>query len=99
MAYSPDRRGMRDLGLDPQVGAAMVDAAESGKRWAESTAPVQTGTYKGAFEVRPVTVQAGFDNEDRAGAELLNTAPHSHLVEAKHRILGRAVNVIETGGE
>ncbi|UNX54084.1 HK97 gp10 family phage protein [Georgenia sp. TF02-10] len=96
-AYKPDHQGMRELGMSAEVGAAMVQAAEVGRRWAESVAPVKTGRYKSEFRVEPTTVQAGYDNEDRAGAALINNAPHAHLVEDVHHVLARAVDVIENG--
>lgn len=94
-SYKPDRRGMRELGMSAVVGDAMVAAAEKGRAWAEANAPRDSGEYAGSFEVARATVQAGWSNEDRAGAVLYNTAPHGGVVEWRDHVLSRAVNAIE----
>lgn len=93
--YKADNRGVRKLANSAGVGRAAVQAANAGKSFAESIAPVgKTGVYKRSFEVQQVPVetptQAGF--ETRAGAILRNTAPHSLPVEGSHRVLRRTVD-------
>ncbi|MGO1562603.1 MAG: HK97 gp10 family phage protein [Actinomycetaceae bacterium] len=93
--YRMNNRGFRDLAQDSGIGDAMIDAAERGKAWAEANSPVKTGRYKESFEVVKADVPGGHNNEQRAGAELRNTAPHAHMVEGRHQILRRATNIIE----
>lgn len=93
--YRPDPGGMRQLGQSPEMGQAMQEAAKVGQRWAEGAAPRDTGEYAGSFRVAPATVQGGWRHEDRAGAALINDAPHAGIVESRHRILARSTSIIE----
>jgi len=95
MSYRPDHNGMRALAQSPQMSRAMQQAAEVGMRWAESVAPRDTGEYAGSFRVAPTTVRGGRPAEDRAGARLANDARHAIVVESRHHVLARAVNIIE----
>lgn len=95
--YRPDRAGMAALALSPGMSGAMVEAAEAGRRVAETMAPRDSGAYASAFVVLPVTVKAGRANEPRAGAMLANTSPHAAGVEWHNgaHVLARAAVVID----
>lgn len=93
--YQPDSSGMRELANSPDMSRAMQQAAQVGQRWAEAEAPRDTGEYAGAFHVEAATVPAGRRRENRAGAALVNSAPHAGVVEARSGILVRSVNIIE----
>lgn len=100
-SYKPDRAGMDALVQSLDMGRAMVQVAEVGRRWAESAAPRDSGEYAGSFQVRQETVRfRGRFSGDRAGAVLENTAPHAAAVEWRQgrHVLARAVDVIERGG-
>lgn len=95
-SYRGDRKGMREMGKSAEMGRAMEQAAEAGKRWAETNAPRgDTGEYARSFQIRPTTARAGRDHEVRAAAALENTAPHARYVDRTHSILTRSVNIIE----
>lgn len=93
--YRPDHRGMRNLAQSAGIGQAMQQAAQAGKQWAEANAPRDSGEYANSFSITPATVRGGRDNEDRAGAALVNSANHAGIVEWRHNVLARAVNAIE----
>lgn len=52
---------------------------------AQSSAPVVTGNYRDGLAI----IQ---DTTDRAVVRVAGTAPHSHLVEANHGTLARALD-------
>lgn len=95
--YVPDRVGMASLALSSKMSGAMVEAAEVGRRFAESKAPRESGRYAASFVVVPVTVRAGHANEPRAGAMLANTAPYAASLEwgDGYHLLGQAAFIID----
>lgn len=99
-SYKSDPAGMAALVNSPGMGAAMVQAAEVGRRYAESIAPRDTGEYARSFQVRQETVRfRGRFAGNRAGAVLENTSDHAAAVEwgqGRH-VLARAATVIENG--
>lgn len=95
--YTPNRGGMRALGLSSGVGGMCVDAANRGRVEAERIAPRDSSDYATSFQVRQATVRAGWGNEPRAGAVLVNTSDHAAAVEWRHghHVLARVVDTIE----
>lgn len=91
--YTPDRKGLREIGKSAAMSNAMVDATRPGQRWAEDNAPVDSGEYRDSFEVVPAEVDVA--GEARAGAKLVNTSGHALAVEGRDRIMQQAVNQIE----
>ncbi len=77
-------------------------AAERGRAYAETIAPVDTGEYKASFHV--TTGRHG----QRVYARVSNSAPHARFVEWPHRvhhstrivagqhILGRSIDALRT---
>lgn len=63
--YTPDKRGLRELGQSPGVRDAALEAAARVANWARQDDP------RGAYEVTPANVTAGWDNEIRAGASVM----------------------------
>lgn len=97
--FTPDSKGIRALTASDDIGQVCVAAAEAGKTFAESIAPIgPTGNYARGFRVAPVDVTVpGPWGSIRAGAVLYNEAPHAHLVEWRNdsRVLERAAAYIE----
>lgn len=77
--------GMRELLLSGGVRADMLRRAEQAASAARSTAPVDSGEYRDA-------ISAETDTTDRAVGQVVASAPHSLVVEAKTRNLGRSVD-------
>jgi hypothetical protein len=96
--FEPDKAGLAALARSPEVGQAMVDAAESAIPYAQSISPVLTGEYRDSFAAFAVDVDVA--GETRAGAVLTNTSSHAWAVEwgqgAEH-VLARSVDAIERG--
>jgi len=98
--YRPDRAGMRALANSPDVERAVRQATERGARWAQGNSPVDSGDFAGSFRVESGT-NGGWDG--RAWAHLINDSDHAAAVEFGnrgrdgHRILARAVDVIQGG--
>ncbi|PSJ29558.1 hypothetical protein B7P34_06735 [Streptosporangium nondiastaticum] len=92
-----NRTGLRQLLDSSMITAALMSHAEEIKAVAEATAPVDSGTYKGSFEVwarRRMGVR-----KDRTGAAVINSARHARFVEyggdgapAHHTLLRAATN-------
>lgn len=66
--YTPDVRGLRDAGRSSAVQAVAVAAAEKMASWARADDP------DGGYAAGPATVMAGWQNEARAGAHVVETA-------------------------
>lgn len=102
--YVPDHSGLAGIGKSKPMQDGMVRAAQAGLAWAQANSPVQSGAYRDAHRVEPVLVESGtffpgrgFGVEVRAGARLVNDAPHEQAVEQKHHVLRNAVDVIKKG--
>jgi hypothetical protein len=67
-SYSADDSGLSELGSNPKVAAA---ALEAGKRLAGNAEAVGRGTY----EAKPAIVTVGWKNEKRAGAVVREVDP------------------------
>lgn len=78
-------RTMAQLLKSDDVRDALTARAQRVLSSAQSDAPVKTGTYKAGLEI----IQ---DTTDRAVVRVAGTAPHSHLVEARHGVLARALD-------
>jgi hypothetical protein len=81
-----NHKAMQDL-LDGGGGVREVlrGKAESVAAAGRSSAPVKTGNYRDRITVAE-------DHTDRLVFRVGSTAPHAHLVEAKHGILARALD-------
>lgn len=78
-------RGVGDLLKSDAVRASLTVRAERILAAAKASAPVVTGNYRNGLKI----VQ---DTTDRAAVRVAGTAPHSHLVEANHGTLARALD-------
>lgn len=96
-SYTPDRAGFREMATSSGMQAEMVAAANRGKAYAESIAPVEEGEYRASFRVRPIIDGTGA--KARAGAILENTSDHAFEVEYTNddHILQRSIDHIERG--
>ena len=88
--YRRDSRGIGEILMSDDMQAAMVKAAEAGRGHAQSIAPVKSGEYAGAFRVEPEKFK------DRAGAVIVNDAPHAAAVESRMGILSRTGDMLES---
>ena len=79
--YKPDPRGLRELGRSSGVGEAAMDGARAVAAFARVDNP------SGAYDVTPATVTAGWRNEQRAGARVVETVMKAG---ARRRALSRA---------
>lgn len=95
--YEPDPYGLAEIAKSAQMGAAMVAIAKAGVAGAQSISPVVSGEYRDSFEVRPAVFRAGWRNEDRSGAQIVNTAPYASAVERRHKILSKVASIIGGG--
>lgn len=86
VVYRPNHASMRRFMSSRQMADVVRAVAERGRSAAESLAPRDTSRYAAAFRVE--TRQYG----DRQTALLYNTAPYAAVVEARDRVLGRAVD-------
>lgn len=82
--YKPDDSGFREIGSSKELGSACVDAARGVASIANGDDPA------GRYEVHPATVPAGWKNELRAGARVVQTQDSRRGVE--RRTLTRAAN-------
>lgn len=94
--YNPDFAATSLLMTGPKMVALMVAHAEPVKTVAEGISPVETGEYKGAFDIESGVVD---EHGLRAYADVVNNSPHAQHVEwgdgntPRHRVLGRALGV------
>ncbi len=65
--YEPDRNGMRELS---RLAGVQGVALEAGRAVADAARALDP---RGGYEVRAATVTAGWQNEHRAGAEVVET--------------------------
>lgn len=84
--YVPNRREMRKLMQSRDIAKLTQQAAENGKRFAESIAPRDTGDYANGFDVETRVVG------DRATSVLLNRVRYATVIEVRDRVLGRAAD-------
>lgn len=73
--------------LDGEEGVRelLMERAERVLAKAEASAPVKTGNYKAGLGISE-------DHTDRLALRVGSSAPHAHLVEAKHGTLARALD-------
>ena len=105
--YTQDRSGTNRIMNSPEMLAMLMRRARAGRAFAESIAPVYSGTFKRSFVVEGRT-HAG-SKADRAEARLINTSDDAVFVEygggatgrntPAHHVLARTVSFIEGGGE
>lgn len=93
VTYVPDRRGTARFARSAEVSRISVRAAEAARAFAEATAPVRTGRYRGAFTVEKAMVLVG--GERRAGAVLRVSVDYALPVEARRQVLSRAAEWVE----
>ena len=74
------------------VGAAMVDAAQDGLKYAKSIAPYVSGDYQRSLYVEQVMVPVGKKNEVRASAMIASDIYYNGSVEAAHHVLSRTAD-------
>lgn len=65
--YKPDARGLRELGQSSGVADAAMQGARSVAAFARSDDP------RGVYDAAPATVSAGWQNEPRRGARVVET--------------------------
>lgn len=93
MTFKSNYRGIGRLLNSPEVEAVLMARITEALARAEVIAPVETGAYKGAFEV-------GLDHDkpDRPRAWLRNNKDYAIIVEfgagptPRHRTLGKALD-------
>lgn len=78
--YKSDPKGLRDIGNTRAMGNAVEQVANKGLKWAQASAPVDSGKFKGNFSVEQQAVKAGKKGETRQGAIIKNTTPYAHFV-------------------
>ncbi|WP_329520508.1 HK97 gp10 family phage protein [Spirillospora sp. NBC_01491] len=84
--YEADRRSMRAFLSSPEMARIVEAVARKGQAAARALAPRDTGDYAGSLKV---DVQV---YRDRQLAVLYSTSPYAGLIEARERVLGRAVD-------
>jgi HK97 gp10 family phage protein len=90
-----DETAIKALTRHETVQVAVQDTAESGRDFARSIAPVDTGRYRDSIEVR----------EDGDGAEIVSDVDYSAFVEHGTRrmegqhIFGRTLDHLKSGGK
>ena len=89
LSYTPDPRGLRELATSPGLQAAVLAAGERGAEFCRSADPV------GRYVVEAERVTAGYNDETRAGAAVIDEGPNSNLRELRNGTLRRSVAVIE----
>lgn len=67
--YTPDNKGLREIGRSAQV---QQECLEAGRKIADRANELDPN---GDYQANPATVQAGWENEDRAGAVVEQTQP------------------------
>lgn len=87
--YVPDPRGLAEIGGSAKLGDLCVEAAEAGAAYARSVAPA------GSFRAERRTVTAGWRNESRAGAAIVNDNPDALRDERQFRALDATPAVVE----
>jgi hypothetical protein len=107
--YRPDHRSTgRYLRSDPSLGRALQQAAQLGADYARSIAPRDSGDYAASIRVEDGPTVGGTGRfAARQSVNLVATDPAAAAVEwgrggraggrGGHRVLGRAVDVIENG--
>ncbi|MBT2412635.1 hypothetical protein J7I94_19065 [Streptomyces sp. ISL-12] len=108
--YTGRYSGIGRLFVKPGVQRKCRDAAVQMMHIAESTSPVgdpeedtHPGLYQHSFEVRPLFKNVPFKGKprSRAGARLINTAPHAWRVEKgdgrvpRYAVLQRAMDTMK----
>lgn len=78
--------GIRELLNSSEVRDELTRRAERVLAKAFSDAPEVTGNYKRSLHIEQATTS-------RAVVRVVADAPHSHLVEANHGVLSRALDV------
>lgn len=93
--FTSNYQGIGQMLQSAPLQADMRRRANKVRQVAQSTAPVDTGTYRGAFAVES-GVRPG--RKPRAFGRVTNTAPHAIDVEygarstPRYRVLGRALS-------
>lgn len=95
--FKPNPSAVRDLARSSEIGDAVLARTEAGRAFAEAVSPRDTGEYADSWVVEPDTILV--DGMPRAGARLVNTAPHAPFVEwvDGYAVAARAMDVIEGG--
>lgn len=78
-------KGVVALLKSDEVRDMLTKRAERVLAAAQASAPVVSGNYRSGLKI----IQ---DTTDRAAVRVAGTAPHSHLVEANHGTLARALD-------
>lgn len=98
--YKPDIEGTGRLMKSPEMQLVLRSAAEKGKAFAMSIAPVETGEYESRFRVETSAHGGTGAGGDRAVAYLINDSPHAAYVEWQdsHHTLAKAADFINRTG-
>lgn len=98
VTYKPNFKDTGRLLRSTGMQQMCVAAATNGQGYAKSISPVESGEYRGRFQIVPLAV-AG-PHHDRAGARLMNYSDHAAAVEWRlgYHVLGRTVAYIEKTG-
>lgn len=89
--FSIDRRGLRNIMKSDEVGDVCYDVARQVMSNAQALAPDgPTGRYASSFSVSRISERMG--GAERAGAQVVNDAPHAAAVEfGNRRVAGQHV--------
>lgn len=96
--YVPDHKGVAALALDAPMSRGMTTIAREAIGVAQANSPVKTGDYVSSFSAVPMPERAGWKNELRAGAALVNDSDHAMAVEYRNNshVLGRTLAIIDS---
>lgn len=81
VTYKPDPRGLAELGRSSGMTRAAMEGARAVQRSAQAINP------SGSYETSPAAVTAGWRNEQRSGARVVETVMKAG---ARRRALSRA---------
>lgn len=88
--YTPDPSGLAQIGNSAGLQAACEAAAEAGAAYARSAAP------QGEWSVEPRVVDAGWHNDARRGAALVNNSVRALLDARQLAALEATPGIIES---
>lgn len=83
--YKQSSPGIKALLNSGETRAMLTGKAQNVLAAAQADAPFVTGNYRNGLKIVQETT-------DRAVVRVAGTAPHSHLVEANHGVLARALD-------
>jgi hypothetical protein len=84
--FRPVSRGIGDLLHSAPVEKHLLDRAERVATRAKSLAPIDTGAYRDSIRA------SSEDHPERVVAHVSASVPYAFVIEAKLRVLGRAID-------